>query len=90
MHNVEWEVEDTKLTVTIELVAITRDGHNRFPTDSRRLAQIDPQAFVMPQPARDSHPPVGGRLGRQIASVACLTLHSLIGFHIGPCTVQRI
>jgi hypothetical protein len=59
MHNVEWEVEDTKLIVTIELVAITRDGHNRFPTDSCRLAQIDPQATGRPDSPQDCLPPVG-------------------------------
>ena len=30
MHNVEGTVEDTKLIVTIDLVAITRDGHSRL------------------------------------------------------------
>jgi hypothetical protein len=31
MHNVEWTVEGTKLIVTIELAAITRDGDRASP-----------------------------------------------------------
>ena len=43
MHNVEGTVEDTKLIVTIDLAAITRDGHSRLSTDCAGLAKNDPR-----------------------------------------------
>ena len=59
MHNVEWEVEDTKLIVTIELAAITRDGHSQLSTDLSDLAKNDPKAAGRPERSTDCLPPVG-------------------------------
>ena len=41
MHNVEWTVEGTKLIVTIELAAITRDGDRASPLIQADLAKND-------------------------------------------------
>ena len=57
--NVEGTVEDTKLIVTIDLAAITRDGHRQPPTDSCHLATIDPQAIAFLHSGRDRTSPVG-------------------------------
>ena len=60
MHNVEGTVEDTKLIVTIDLAAITRDGHSRLlSTDCGGLAKNDPQATGRLDSPQDCTPPVG-------------------------------
>ena len=56
MHNVEGTVEDTKLIVTIDLAAITRDGHSRLSTDYAGLAKNDPQATGRPNYPKIAYP----------------------------------
>ena len=57
MHNVEGTVEDTKLIVTIDLAAITRDGHSRLlSTDCAGLAKNDPTAIGRPRRSKDLGP----------------------------------